>query len=478
MNNNEADGFNYGDEFVGYYHAHYDEVGDIIYMIGEYHSEDPENGSHDIITPVDHLVTVGTEGYARESQTEEALEAYGKDGDEPGDGDNNNNPDRGAAPYDKIVKNFVPIGDVPVLGSITFPGSSALPYAIEKYISINGTKMTPTAAIQIISSNEGDLRISDVYPGTMELILDKGGNEIGIKGQMGVRHGLNFYYMNGMKKLITSVEVDALDLHVNQFREMRQNSKLLFCLVNHLKEDPRYKLLTSYIFSIKKVTGTLAIYNDMALLSSIGEVTPGSGDAYSWLPTSAFFAAWGMGSFVADPTSKKDWLSNTDFDQVKVKPGSRAYIYKKEKEYSYASYTPPSLFNPFGSDDDIEGIEVTFNKKKSGVTGNEGWASYNDRQPGFFGGLWVCEWDNWDRILLRNSKSRLKRMFKSYYYSRDFQPGDSLLDDADNPVLAFAKNLKAAMFPNPARGMLPWWKRGLLRSNPYNAKGGLCDGKD
>jgi hypothetical protein len=69
-------------------------------------------------------------------------------------------------------------------------------------------------------------------------------------------------------------------------------------------------------------------------------------------------------------------------------------------------------------------------------------------------------------------------MFKSYYYSRDFQPGDSLLDDADNPVLAFAKNLKAAMFPNPARGMLPWWKRGLLRSNPYNAKGGLCDGKD
>jgi len=489
VNNNESDGFNYADEFVGYYHAHYDEVGDIIYMIGEYHSEDPENGSHDILTPIDQLVSVNTQGYIEHRQDEDKIAGYaGGDDDGPTDDDDSDptsgdgrqsSPDSGASPYDKIELINVPIGDVPSLGTIPAGGGDMTqPYGIEKYISINGQKYSPSSAVSKIKSNDSQLRLSDVYPGTMEQIFDAGNNVIGIKGQMGVRYGLNFYYMDGMKKLITSVEVDALDLKINQFREMKANSKLLFCLVNHLKEDPKYKLLTNYVFSIKKVTGTLAIYNDMALLSSIGEVTPGSGDQFSWLPTSEFFAAWPLGSFIANPMKRKDWMSSTNFDQVRVKPGSRAYVYKKERDYSFESYTPPSLFNPFGSDDPIEGTIVTFNKKKSGVTGNEGWASYDERQPGFFGGLWVCEWDNWDRILLRNSKSRLKRMFKSYYYSRDFKPGDSLIGDEDSPVKALAKDLKARMFPNPARGMLPWWQRGLLRSNPYNAKGGLCDGKD
>ena len=168
------------------------------------------------------------------------------------------------------------------------------------------------------------------------------------------------------------------------------------------------------------------------------------------------------------------WASSSLIQQRK-ETGYQIQVLIKESDYSLDASCPPSLFNPFGSDDTIDGTIVTFNKKKSGVTGNEGWESYNARQPGFFGGLWVCEWDNWDRILLRNSKSRLKRMFKSYYYSRDFKPGDSLIGDEDSPVKAFAK---ARMFPNPARGMLPWWQRGLLRSNPYNAKGGLCDGKD
>ena len=458
-------------------------------MIGEYHSEDPENGSHDILTPIDQLVSVNTQGYIEHRQDEDKIAGYaGGDDDGPTDDDDSDptsgdgrqsSPDSGASPYDKIELINVPIGDVPSLGTIPAGGGDMTqPYGIEKYISINGQKYSPSSAVSKIKSNDSQLRLSDVYPGTMEQIFDAGNNVIGIKGQMGVRYGLNFYYMDGMKKLITSVEVDALDLKINQFREMKANSKLLFCLVNHLKEDPKYKLLTNYVFSIKKVTGTLAIYNDMALLSSIGEVTPGSGDQFSWLPTSEFFAAWPLGSFIANPMKRKDWMSSTNFDQVRVKPGSRAYVYKKERDYSFESYTPPSLFNPFGSDDPIEGTIVTFNKKKSGVTGNEGWASYDERQPGFFGGLWVCEWDNWDRILLRNSKSRLKRMFKSYYYSRDFKPGDSLIGDEDSPVKALAKDLKARMFPNPARGMLPWWQRGLLRSNPYNAKGGLCDGKD
>ena len=42
--------------------------------------------------------------------------------------------------------------------------------------------------------------------------------------------------------------------------------------------------MTNYIFSIKKVTAMLAIYNDYGFLSSIGEITPGKGDATQHLP--------------------------------------------------------------------------------------------------------------------------------------------------------------------------------------------------
>ena len=50
-----------------------------------------------------------------------------------------------------------------------------------------------------------------------------------------------------------------------------------------------------------------------------------------------------------------------------------------------------------------------------------GWTSKLDRDPGLFGGLFVKEWDNWDQTLLRNSKSRIKKIFKSYYNAREFE---------------------------------------------------------
>ena len=277
---------------------------------------------------------------------------------------------------------------------------------------------------------------------------------------MGVRYGLNFYYANGMKKLITSVEVDALDLQIGQFNETRPSSKLLYCLLNNLKNDPKYKLMTNYIFSLKKINGVLAIYNDFGFLSSIGEVTPGMGDHTAWLPTGLGGAVLGaiFNINTGDVTAKSDWLSATGLTQ--------------------ASFL--DLIMPFnaGWDDPIEVEVVNLDPNRSGVTGNEGWQHYDDRQPGFFGGLWVCEYDNWDRKLMRNSKSRIKRLFKTYYYSRDFQPGDDLLGPDDDPSTLWIKNLKTRMFPTPGAGMLPWWSRGKLKSNPFNAKGELCSGKD
>ena len=112
---------------------------------------------------------------------------------------------------------------------------------------------------------------------------------------------------------------------------------------------------------------------------------------------------------------------------------------------------------------------------KSGTSGNEGWQHYDDRQPGFFGGLWVCEWDNWDRVILRKSKSKIKNMFRAYYNSRTFTPGDSYAEPAST---IFIKNLKARLKPSPGAGLLSWSQRGRVRSNPFNAHGELCDGKN
>ena len=226
----------------------------------------------------------------------------------------------------------------------------------------------------------------------------------------------------------------------------------------------------------------LAIYNDYGFLSSIGEITPGKGDATQHLPMGKLLGFKPLKSNRADKDNKRYWLGSSDFPQVQLKPGSRAYIHRKTTTKSYdppagsddRKQLQPILFN----DDPIEYDVVITNPNKSGVTGNEGWAHYDDRQPGFFGGMFVKEWDIWDRVLLRNRKSRIKRLFKTYYYSRDFQPGDDLLGSEDDPAKLWIKNLKTRMFPTPGAGMLPWWQRGRLRSNPYNAKGELCSGKD
>jgi hypothetical protein len=129
-------------------------------------------------------------------------------------------------------------------------------------------------------------------------------------------------------------------------------------------------------------------------------------------------------------------------------------------------------------DDSIEYEIVSFDPNKSGITGNEGWAHYADRGDAPLAGWWRTTWDEWDRRLLRNSVYRIKKLFKTYYYSRDFRPGDSLLGDSEKPSNLFLKNLKAAMFPVPGKSMLPWWQRGRLRSSPFNADGDMCNGRD
>ena len=443
LDDDPDNGFDIGDEYVGYYHSHTDEVGDIVYYAGETHTEAPQ----DLLGAVADAVEVGT---IKRTTSRILAEDIGTD-----DVDND-----GASTSEE----FVSLGDIFDLGEAAIDGTNHI-FAIEKFISINGQQFKPSDAKATIMANKPGARISDIYPGTMRTIENEAGEAVGIEGEMGVQYGINFYYGTS-KVLVTSVSVDALDLLIDQTQPFNGSSKLLFCLLNMLKNDPKYKIMTSYIFSIKKVNAILAIYNDMGFLSSIGEVTVANGDATRFVPTSPVGILPGL-----NPNNRDHWINVSGDDMaakaIKYKPGMIAYL-------QYNTVTAV-MDDPYWEDETYDVEIKTVNTKKSGTYGSEGWQSYDNRQPGLFGGMFVKEWDNWDRLLLRNSKSRIKKMFRAYYNSRDFQPGDR---HTDGPSKIFMENLRARIFPSPGAALLPWWQRGKLRSNPFNSEGGLCDGND
>ena len=471
-NRNTEDDFNYGDEYIGFYHGEIDAEGDVVYVAGEEQtgpapgeivpSTEAAAAAQDLLTPVATAIKIGTQ--ERVTQRLDIQDAT---------------PDGSASGRETIT--VVDLGDVPDLGTVVGSRGASTPFAIEKYIRINDGKYGQEAGKSLIQRNPPGARLSDIYPGTIETIKNDDGIDVGIKGNMGVRYGLDFYYVKSGKTLITSVEVDSLDLLVSQFDTLQPNSKLLYCLLNMLKNDARYKMMTSYIFSFKKVTGLLAIYNDMAFMSSVGEVSCGKGDATYRISTNELSNLVPGAFKYADPYEKEPWVGEDSkmLAAIRAKPGSRAYISKKITELSYPAPEPPTggagnLFSNY-SDDDIVVKVIELDPNASGVTGNEGWMHYNDRSSGPGASLFVQEWDTWDRKLLRNSRSRIKKLFRSYYNSRDFRPGDNLLGDGEKPSAIFFRTLKARMMPPPGKGLLPWWKRGRLRSNPFNADGGLCD---
>jgi len=458
VDNNPDDDAGYAEEYVGYYHIHMDDDGDEVYMAGAIHQDE----SHDIIVPVADAVQIGT--------IQKTIKRYSP---------TNQGPEGISDPTDRVIQiteEIIPIGDVPDFGT-GGATSTDKPFKIEKYISVGGARLSTVNALAEVMSNPGDKRISEVYPGTLKLITNSEGEEVGIEGNIGLRHGLAFYYDN---KIVTTVEVDALDFKISQFQPVQPNSKLLHCLLQNLKNDPTYKLLTSYIFSMKKVTATLAIYNDMGFLASVGEVTTGKGDHKRRLPTTDR----DVGSLASIPpantTSKSDWLDESPFEQVRAKPGSRAFIAQRtiDKTLKISEmgnkllqlYGIPPLFSNIP---DIPYKERVFDPAKSGVTGNEGWAHPANRPSST---PFTLHWDEWDRILLRNSKARIKKLFRKQYFSANKRPGTTLREQSSIKIKL--RNLKARIFPAPGAGILPWWQLRRSKSNPYNADGELCDGPD
>ena len=102
---------------------------------------------------------------------------------------------------------------------------------------------------------------------------------IGVTGELGVRYGLQFSCVISNKVEITTVEIDDLDTKISEIDPFEGDTELLYCLINKLKEDEKFRLFSRYIFPLNKLLATLAVYNDMAFLPSIGETTVESGDS-------------------------------------------------------------------------------------------------------------------------------------------------------------------------------------------------------
>ena len=287
---------------------------------------------------------------------------------------------------------------------------------------------------------------------------------VGITGEIGVRHGLRFYtIINGTKTKITDVEVDALDRPLSQIDPLEGDSKLLLCLINLLKKDDKFRLATEYIFPLNKIVATLAIYNGLAFMPSIGEkMVKDNQTVGKWY--------WGEAD---DIPSISDRTENT----IYTKPGVALTF---DAEGKVAIY-PPNYAGPDTQTDD-DSVTITDADEDSteydlSRPNGGGWTSKLDRDPGLFGGLFVKEWDNWDQTLLRNSKSRIKKIFKGYYNSRDFSPTDSD-DSGDSPGTIITSEFRERFKPRPGQNLLPFWKKRMLRTNPFNASGEMCEEKD
>ena len=254
----------------------------------------------------------------------------------------------------------------------------------------------------------------------MEQAISPGGEVTGVIGNLGVMYGLRFsLIVDGKRFTLTSAEMSALDLPISQFPPLEGNSKLLLCLINQLKDSESFQLIVKYIFPMRKVLSCLAIYNDMAFLPSIGEWTVESGLTYG-LSAGAILGKPGM---------------SVDIDRA--------------------------------GDGAIEEIDVAE---------KVGWASWNDRTTSWT--PFVKEWDDWDQDLLKKSRQRLKRLFRSQYNSRDFKPGQLPDLGINGPGQIFMRRLKAGMLPRPGAKVLPWWKKRKIKSNPFNSDGILCDKSD
>ena len=378
----EGSGYTTGDQFslpdgtpyIGDYHAHKDIDGNIVFMVGQYHV----SSAHDLLTP-----------YAKNLKVS----------------------------YKDTNGNIQDIGDVDDIGISSSTANKI--FYVNKFVSINGERKSVSTAESIIRS-QGPGNISSYYPGTMRVATNPVTKQrIGIRGNLGVQHGLEFGIINSNTKVkITDVLIDALDLPASEFSGAHANSKLLLCLMDNLRDDPKFRMTVDYIFSMKKALSLTAIYNDLSFFPSIGEFTVGPGDF-------------------------RDNISSDLFDPL---PGGT------------------------GSNTSKPGVRVVKDGDVIRTEFSPGWAHESDRNK-LFASPFFKKWDEWDQIILRKSVKRVKKIFRPYYRKRKFEVENS--NDA-GPGQQFLNIAKARFTPLPGGNTIPWFKRKKLKPNPFNGKGQLC----
>ena len=384
-----------GTPYVGEYHTHLDESGAVIYMVGPTHT----NEEHDKLLP-----------YAKE------MEVYSV---------------AHHATSTHVMETARPIGDIQSATSAHRSVSSAKLCYMSKVIFINGTAYSNDEAVAKIRAHLNG-NISDYYPGDMKLIFDPDTQRpIGVEGNIGVQYGLEFGVSGG--RVITT-KIDALDLPVGEFKGIEPNSKILLCLINQLIDEPEYRMLVDYVFGMKKATAMMAIYNDMGLVPSVGELTVRKNDMTGGTLLDSMTAAFGGGGESGD----------------ELKPGMRA------DGFSY-------------SVKEINGEEVGVETKiDEGYT--FGWSSEDDRNS-LFSSFGYVDFDEWDQVLMRKSARALKNVFKPHYRNRKFVVED---DEGPSPAEQFISNITERFRFNPAVRLMPSSRRKYIRSNPFDADGNLC----
>lgn len=369
---------------------------------------------------------------------------------------------------------FEGIGDVPSITS-TPTTTPEQPFVIQKYIRVGNELKDPDDAVATVRE-KGAGNISDHWPGTMTLVYplpqinpesdnrstqkeaesgalrpmaggtinkemydvnpvtgqfeDRSKEPVGVAGELGVRYGIRFMMDIGGLREVASVEVDALDAPVSSFVGLEKDSKMLLCLVDKLKEDERYRLVTNYVFSLKKILGITAIYNDMAFLPSIGEWTIGPGDLFR---SKDFGGEW-------PATGASDGL----------KPGQYAYMNIRRVDVG----------------DEIVPYVASVRLEH----GQPGWATRATRVEGYqWDNAFFLQYHEWDQQTLLRSTRILRKLFRIYYHSRKFDPGEDTTG-----ARQWLEQLRERFRISPGARFLPWWKRSRLRGNPYNADGELC----
>lgn len=284
--------------------------------------------------------------------------------------------------------------------------SAVKPFGIRAYLKVDGDDGFPVDHIENLRDQDGN--ISDIYPGTLEVVTNPAGAVVGLKGELGLRYGLEFYAnVGGAMESVTKVEIDLLDLPIKLAQPLEPDSKQMLCLINNLLDDDAFRLFMSYCLPTTKLLSTIAIYNDYAFLDSIGE-------------------------YVVDGATRNGGTE---------KPG-KTFAYPGGQETAVA----------------LDSVE--------------GWYPKKQRRRTFT--PFVRTWDEWDKITLRRTNSQLKRMFKSYYNTRDFEDNDI----SESVVATNINTLVERFKPSSAARLLPRWAKRRIRSNPFNSKGELCENNE